>query len=168
MMRWQRRIFVTLVFATQLLSIAFAQERVISKPEVDEIFSLTRDAWEARVKTYVAPEGWVLRPMATSGATGIAAFDRTTGLGLSTQPLFVDDEPKARPTTLIVSSWFPLGSPLAVSLSKAMRDIERNTKADLGDGYDVSTRLADRLNWRAVEITITKRQLNSLQTSPPQ
>ena len=134
---------------------SFAQERVINKADTDEIFALDRAGWETRARQFVHPQGWTVRLQPVSTGTGVMSFDRVTGMGLSIQPLF-GDESKNPPNALVVTSHYPLDSPLSVPKS-AVESIERNAKADLGDDYDVRVRIFDVSRWRAVELFITRK-----------
>ena len=134
---------------------SFAQERVISKADTDEIFALDRAGWEKRARQFVHPQGWTVRLQPVSTGTGVMSFDRVTGMGLSIQPLF-RDESKGPPHALVVTSHYPLGGPLSVSKS-AVESIERDAKSDLGDDYDVRARTFDVSQWRAVELSIIRK-----------
>lgn len=96
-----------------------------------------------------------MRLIPTSGGTGIAGFDRTTGIGLSTQPVF-DDEPGSKPTELSVSSYYPLGSLAASSVIGQEETIKKLTKDDLGDTYRVTVRIFVLQKWRVAQININR------------
>jgi len=88
-----------------IVSAAAGQERVISKPDADMIFSFSQADWERYVRQLAPPDGWTLRLQPHDTGTAIARFQRLTGVGASVQPLYIDD--KGPPEMLIVASYYP-------------------------------------------------------------
>jgi len=86
---------------------AGAQERVISKADVDMIFAFARADWERYVHQVGPPEGWTVRLLPLETGTTLARFNQSTGMGASIQPLYTDDQ--SVPRMIVVGSHYPLG-----------------------------------------------------------
>src|SRR5262245_49253188 len=106
MMRRARRASLLVAFYL-IASAATAQARLLSKPDADMLFAVTRVQWERFVREVSPPEGWTLRLLPHDTGTGLARFNRSTGVGASVQPLFKDDQ--GPPEMIVVGSYYPRG-----------------------------------------------------------
>lgn len=113
---------------------AAAQERIISKPDADMIFAFARADWERYVGQVAPPEGWTLRLLPHDSGTALARFDRSTGIGASVQPLFINEY--GPPLMIIVGSYYPLG--VMRITDEVIKKIEQAARPDLGPAYSVS------------------------------
>jgi hypothetical protein len=149
-----RQLFALLVMLTPL-SAGLAAETVISKADVDLIFSMRKAEWEAYAPRVADPK-WKIQFQQTSTGIGVMAFDPSTGTALSIQPLYLDD--KTPQTMLVVGSFYPRGKRPA-HLAAAQDDIEREAQQDLGRGYSVSARFVrPSPSLEGVEITVTRAE----------
>jgi hypothetical protein len=137
-----------------IASTAAAQERIISKPDADMIFAFTRAEWERYVRQVAPPEGWTLRLQPHDTGTGLARFNRSTGIGASIQPLFSDDQ--GPPGMIVAGSYYPLGF---MRITDALiKKIEQAARLDLGPAYSVSANHAKMpgTNIEAIELIVTR------------
>lgn len=135
------------------LSRVLAAETIISKADVERIFNMRKAEWDAYAPRIAAPN-WKIRLQQASTGNGVMAFDPSTGVGLSVQPLYLDDE--SPPTMLVVGSFYPLGK-LPPHLAVAQHDIERNAQRDLGRGYSISARyVRPSPSLEGIELTVTR------------
>ena len=127
-------LFLTIV-ATMPIVASANQENIVNKQDTDRIFSFNRAQWESYARQVTHPPGWKvqLRPLETG--TGLMALDLEKGMGLSVQPLFMDEE--SPPMTLIVGSYYPAGT-LPTFSDDLRRQMEASASADLGTAYSVS------------------------------
>jgi len=102
----------------------------------------------------VYPDGWKSQRAYHDTGTSIAAFDPNTGMGLSIQPLY-DNEDKP-PTVLIVGSYYPLGF-LPAFTDDFKKGVEKEAAADLGPIYTISATYAKIAPFEVIELTITKK-----------
>ena len=129
-----RGLVVAVVFLA-VSAVAIAAGPLLSRDEVDSLFSLSRPEWEARAPRFVA-DGWKVRLMPVSTGTGVLAFNPGTGFGLSVQPFFAEGE--ASPRLLVVGSFFPVGQ--LPDLSGQVPSMQEAAQRDLGAGYAVTAR----------------------------
>lgn len=111
------------------------QERIVSKQDADRIFAFTKAQWNDYAKQIRYPQNWEIRLAPHDTGTAVMAYDPGMGLGLSIQPLYSDDA--GPPDLLIVGSYYPAGT-FREFPESLRREIERDARADLGAGYDVS------------------------------
>jgi hypothetical protein len=133
---------------------AAAQERIISKPDADMIFAFSRADWERYARQVAPPEGRTLRLLPQDTGTGLATFDRSTGIGTSVQPLYNDDQ--GPPGMIIVGSYYPPGV-MHIS-DEVIKKIEQAAQLDLGPTYSVvanHTKLPGT-NLEAIELIVTR------------
>jgi hypothetical protein len=131
-----------------------SSERIINKQDADYIFSLNKAGWERYVQRMIHPEGWKVRFGHHDTGTSVMAFDPTTGMGLSVQPLYNNDE--SPPTLLIVGSYYPLGS-LPAFTDDFKKSLEKDATEDLGATYSVSASYLKMPSFEAIELMIKKK-----------
>lgn len=133
---------------------AGAQERMISKPDADMIFALTRAEWERYARQVAPPEGWTLRLQPHDTGTVLARFNRSSGIGASVQPLFTDDQ--GPPRMLVVGSYYPRGV-LRIT-DELIKEIEQAARLDLGSAYSVSANHAKfpETNIEGIELIVMR------------
>jgi hypothetical protein len=129
-----------------------AQETIISKKDADHVFSLTRPEWEKQSKGFFAP-GWTVRSAKHETGSQIMGFDPSTGIGLSVQPFFQDDN--NRPDLVIVGNYFPIGT-LPPMTDELKKDMEVATQKDLGLTYSVRLNYTKMEKIEAIELILTK------------
>jgi hypothetical protein len=146
-------VLVALVLSVSVASVATPQERIISKRDADMIFAFTRADWERYARQVIAPDDWTLRLFPYDTGTGLARFNRSTGVAASVQPLFTD---QGALEMLVVGSYFPPGSMRITE--EVVKQIEQAAQLDLGPAYSVSanhTKLPDT-NLEGVELNLTR------------
>lgn len=131
-----------------------AQEEIISKADADRIFGMNRPAWEAHAKLLAPPSGWTMRLLPQSTGTGFAAYDPATGMGLSVQPLYPNDNDP--PDMIVVGSWYPAGR--LRFTPERVAEIERAAQRDLGPGYTVSASTTRRGEIEGVELLVRRER----------
>ena len=131
-----------------------SSERIINKQDADYIFSLNRPGWERYVQRMVHPDGWKVRFGHHETGTSVMAFDPNTGIGLSVQPLYNNDD--SPPTFLIVGSYYPLGS-LPAFTDDFKSNLEREAAKDLGPAYSVSASYSKMPPFESIELMIKRR-----------
>ena len=121
----------------------------ISKAEVERLFAMRKPEWEVYAPTLADPK-WKIRLTRSSTGLGFMAFDPASGVGLSVQPHYVDDA--SPPTTLVVGSFYPLGS-----VSASQKDVERRARRELGAKFFVSARHVELSpGWEGIELVVTR------------
>ena len=127
-------------------------ENILSKADADNIFKMRRAEWEKAAPRYVLPNGDVrLNP--TSTGTVVAAFDKSTGYGLSIQPIYLDLN--HGPYSLIVGCFYPAGT-MKANFSEIQKSIETDSEKDLGASYKVSAEFVKvSPNIEEIELTVT-------------
>lgn len=128
-------------------------EKLLRKSDVDLAFSLTKLGWEKAAATIAYP-GWGIRTAKHETGVSFMAYNPSNGVGLSIQPLFIDEA--TEPTMVIVESQFPLGMlpPMNDNLEKEM---EATAQKELGAAYHVELLAhAVRDELESVEFLITK------------
>jgi hypothetical protein len=125
---------------------------IISKQDADKMFGMNRSAWESYAKRMTHPLGWRTRLLPQDTGTGFAAFDPTTGMGLSVQPLFENET--GPPGMIVVGSWYPVGR---LRLTPALAaDTERAAQRDLGPGYSVSASSVKLPGLEGIELMVSR------------
>ena len=150
-----RPIHCLLALMASLLSFAgsLAAESIISKVDVERIFSMRKAEWEAYAPRIADPK-WKVRLTQVGTGTGVMAFDPSTGMGLSIQPLYIDD--KGPPTMLVVGSFYPAGR-IPADLAASQREVEQEAQQDLGHLYAVSARYVKMPpSWEGIELSVTR------------
>ena len=132
---------------------ALAADSIIAKADVERIFGMRKADWEAYAPR-IADSKWKVRLRQMDTGTGVMAFDPSTGMGLSVQPLYVDEN--SPPTMLVVGSFYPLGK-MPANLATSQKDIEQEAQRDLGQLYRVSARYVKMPpSWEGIELTIMR------------
>jgi hypothetical protein len=130
-----------------------AEERIISKADTDRIFSMRKSEWEAYAPR-VAHEGWKVMLRRIDTGAVVMAFDPATGIGLSVQPLYIDDS--GPPVMLVVLSFYPLDR-LPPNLAGLTGDIGNEAQRDLGSAYKVSSRYVKLSpSLEGIELTVAR------------
>lgn len=111
------------------------QERIVSKQDTDRIFAFNKPQWDAYAEQIAYPQHWKFRLNRLDTGTAAMGYDPATGFGLSVQPLYSNDTDP--PGLLIVGSYYPAGT-FREFPESLKSEIERDARADLGTGYDVS------------------------------
>jgi hypothetical protein len=127
-------LFVTIVAILPIVASA-NQESIVNKQDTDRIFSFNRAQWESYARELTYPPGWKLQLNPVDTGTGLMALDLERGMGLSVQPLFMDEE--SPPLMLNVGSYYPAGTFPTFS-DDLRRRMEASASADLGIAYSVS------------------------------
>ena|ERR1700731_3299514 len=128
-------------------------EKVITKSDVDYIFSLDRAGWESYVERMVHPDGWQVERSHHETGTVVGAFDRTTSMGLSTQPLYSDAT--SPPKMLVVTSYYPLGK-LGAFMPTRKAELEKAAQDDLGSDYTVTVRNFSQPPLEGIELQVMR------------
>jgi len=111
------------------------RERIVNKQDADRIFTFNKAQWNAYAEQIGYPQDWKIRLNRLDTGTGVMAYDPKTGVWLSIQPLYSNDADP--PGMLIVESLYQAGT-FPEFPESLKREIERDARADLGDGYDIS------------------------------
>lgn len=113
-----------------------AAEKIVSKANVELIFSMKKAEWEAYAPRIADPK-WKIKLKRVDTGIGVMAFDPTTGMGMSIQPLYIDGN--SPPEILVVGSFYPKNK-LPPNLPDLRADIEKEAQRDLGYHYAVTAR----------------------------
>ena len=149
-----KKVFIFFILIFLLLSpiCLLAQERIISKSDADYIFTLKKPQWEEYIKQAIPPKGWEVKILSVDTGPVMGAFDPKTGMGLSVQPLFINNY--SLPEMIIVGSWYPKG--MITITDEIKRGIENDSKKDLGPKYHIELIHKKEPKWDIIEILITK------------
>jgi hypothetical protein len=147
-------IFFMLIFLSSGLICLSAQEKIISKSDADYIFTLKKPQWEEYIKQASHPTGWEVKIFSLDTGSVMGAFDPETGMGLSVQPLFSNND--SLPEMIIVGSWYPKG--MITITDEVMRGIENESKKDLGSKYYIKLNCRKEPKWDIIEIIIMKAE----------
>jgi hypothetical protein len=144
-----------IVVLLAMVAAANAAERIVSRADVERIFAMNRDAWESYAPRIADPK-WKIRLQRMETGTGVMAFDPSTGMGLSIQPLYADAE--SHPAMLIVGSFYPKDQ-APPNLAKLEKEFERDAQRDLGAHFKVSARYVSiPPNLVGIELTVTRAE----------
>lgn len=110
-------------------------EAIVNKQDTDRIFSFNRAQWESYARQLAYPPSWKVRLHPVDTGTGIMALDLEKSMGLSVQPLFMEEA--GPPLMLIVANYYP-GGTFPTFSDDLRKQMEVAAKADLGSGYSVS------------------------------
>ncbi len=119
------------VFFAAAAGVSRAQENIISKKEVDYVFSLTKPQWETVSKQFFAP-GWTTKSHKFDTGSMVFGLDTSTGFGLSIKPFYQND--RDPPDGVMVGNYYPLGA-LPPMTDELKKDMEAATQKDLGPTY---------------------------------
>ena len=149
-------LFLSLITGLLLLSggTARASDPILNKQDAEYIFGLNRGEWEAYAKRMIHPNGWKTQLAPHDTGTQVASFDSNTGMGLSIQPLY--DNNNSPPTILIVGSYYPLGS-LPTFTEDFKIDLEKQAEQDLGLAYSVRALQSNISTLDGIELWVTKK-----------
>lgn len=129
----------------------YAEERIISKADVKRIFSMRKAEWGAYAPR-IADQRWKVKLRAIDTGTAVMAFNPATGMGLSVQPLYIDDS--GPPTMLVIGSFYPKDK-LPPNLATLRADIVQETQRDLGSLYEVSAQYVKLPpSWEGIELSV--------------
>jgi hypothetical protein len=126
---------------------------IVSKTDVDYIFSMARSQWESYVKGLARPEGWTFRFDPSDEGTSLFAQDRVAGIALTIKPYY--DNAIDPPEVLFILRHYALGKGPKFS-ADFKRDLEEKTKKDLGPGYSVSAAYTKAPPFEEVELIIKR------------
>ena len=135
-------------------------EQIISKQEVDHLFSLTKPQWQTESVKFVAlvAPGSVGKTAEYTSGNLLAAYDPSTGIGRFIQPLYPNE--KEPPFLVIVGFYYPPGSlpPMTAELQK---DIEMQVQTELGGDYSVQLRYSKTEDHESIELQLKQGQHES-------
>ena len=146
--RTAESLFIVMI---SIASISAASETIISKQDVDHIFSMTKPEWEAYAQSVQYPATWEVALSRHDTGVGLMAFDRSTRYGLSVQPLYHDD--KSPPDMLVVGSYYPDGT-FPEFTEKLKKEIEEAAKQELGPRYSATAMYVKLPPFEGVELTV--------------
>ena len=142
---------MSLIYLLTSANIALA-ESVISKADVETIFKMNKAEWELTAPRYTYV-GWDTKFKKLETGVIVTAFDKSTGYGLSIQPIYFDN--KSGPSSLIVGSFYPYGT-MSANFSDIKKDIESDSENDLGEKYKVTAnylKVSSKIEEIALNIT---------------
>ncbi len=144
---------LALMASLLLFAGALAAESIIYKVDVDRIFSMRKAEWEAYAPRIADPK-WKVRLKQVDTGTGVMVLDPSTGMGLSIQPLYIDD--KSPPMMLVVGSFYPVGR-VPANLAASQKEVEQEAQRDLGHLYAVSARYVKMSpSLEGIELSVTR------------
>ncbi len=149
-----KTITATLLLVGMLFSTVVSAENVLSKKDADSIFSMKKEKWELTAPKYAYPN-WEMKLKKFTTGSMVAAFDNSTGYGLSIQPMYKDDT--SFPTSLIVGSFYPKGT--IKDFNRLQKQIEVDATKDLGNIYNVAAKYyVVTPNIEEIELTVTRNE----------
>ena len=131
-----------------------SHEKLLTKPQADEVFSFTKSQWEARaVGSNLVPIDWHIRFSRHDTGLQIIGYEPLTGFGFSVQPLYANDTDP--PIMVIIRNYFLPGKlpPVTEQLQKG---IEAVAQRSLGPTYKVKLKCGRIENFDSLEFTLTK------------
>ncbi len=126
---------------------------LVSREDTSYIFSLNKHQWEAYATRVAHPPDWNLSLTPNDTGTAVIAFDPATGVGMSIQPLYADEENP--PEVVIFGSYYPRGT-LPEFTDDLQRQTEEQAEQDLGSPYRVAASYGSYPFGEGVELTVTK------------
>jgi hypothetical protein len=136
-------------------------EFILGKADVDRIFTLNLQAWEAHVKTMSLPDNWNSTLQRHTTGTGIVAIDRQTGSMLGITPTYPDDHNP--PVRLTITMANPIGTredeegdPFARP-GKFVIELRDAILAQIGETYTVSVANTSAEPSEIIEMSVVKR-----------
>lgn len=146
-----RRMFSALCLV--LVSGSSLAETLVSRTDTAYIFSLNKQGWERYATQVTHPPSWNVSLSPHDTGTSVMAFDPATGVGLSIQPMFRDEENP--PELLIFGSYYPSGS-LPPFTSELQRQTEEQAEEDLGSQYSVAASYGSNPFGEGIELLIKR------------
>ena len=81
-----------------------SHEKLLTKAQVDEVFSFTRPQWEAGAAVRFVPMGWHVQFSRHDTGLQVIGYEPLTGFGFSVQPLYANDTDP--PIMVIIRNYF--------------------------------------------------------------
>lgn len=151
----KKLIFLLLLFTSCVVN----AEQLISKAEVDYIFSMNHEDWEIHVREIRAPDGWNQSFNTIESGTAIMSFNSNTGYGRSIKPFF--NKLTQMPDSLIIGRYYSPNT-LPDDIEKLRNDVSRQAIIELGEGYSTDVIISNTPPLKGVELHITRQNINSL------
>ncbi len=122
------------IAASFLIGQSVYAESIISKPDADNIFSMSKTEWNSYASNMEMP-GWKVQLLKGSdGIFTVGAVNQSNGIGLSIQTIYMKST--SNPSNLIVTSLYPAGT-FPEPDETVKKEIESEAQKDLGEGYKV-------------------------------
>lgn len=135
-------------------------EIIISKDEMDFVFSLTQKQWDKYASEFVVPEGWTIRSSPISTGTVVMAINSQLEIGISTQPLF--QTTSTYPEFVLVGNWYAEGLLPETSAtydgSEFQHGIDQGIALDLGNSYEFSTSMIQQEGVVMLQIMVWQKK----------
>jgi hypothetical protein len=133
-----------------------SHEKLLTKPQADEVFSFTKPQWEARAAgSSLVPIDWHIRFSRHDTGLQIIGYEPITGFGFgfSVQPLYANDTDP--PIMVIIRNYFLPGK-LSPVTDQLQQGIEAAAQRSLGPTYKVKLKCGKLENFDSLEFTLTK------------
>ena len=131
-----------------------SHEKLLTKPQADEVFSFTKPQWEARAAgSSLVPIDWHIRFSRHDTGLQIIGYEPITGFGFSVQPLYANDTDP--PIMVIIRNYFLPGKLFPVT-DQLQQGIEAAAQRSLGPTYKVKLKCGKLENFDSLEFTLTK------------
>ena len=127
-------------------------ETLITKSDVDRVFSLNKAQWAETAALMIAP-GWTLHITDHHTGAHIIGFSPDKGVGLSIQPFFRDE--KRPPDMVVVGNYFPLGL-LPPMTEQLKREMEALVQKEISSAYSLNLKHEIQDKMEMIEIVITE------------
>jgi hypothetical protein len=131
-----------------------SHEKLLTKPQADEVFRFTKAQWEARAAgSGLVPIDWHIRFSRHDTGLQIIGYEPLTGFGFSVQPLYANDTDP--PIMVIIRNYFLHGK-LPPVTDQLQHGIEATVQRSLGPTYNVKLKCRKIGNFDSLEFTLTK------------
>ena len=131
-----------------------SHEKLLTKPQADEVFSFTKSQWEAcAAGSSFVPIDWHIRFSRHDTGLQIIGYEPLTGFGFSVQPLYINDTDP--PIMVIIRNYFLPGK-LPPMTEQLQKDIEAAAQRSLGPIYNVKLKCGKVENFDSLEFILTK------------
>jgi len=131
-----------------------SHEKLLTKPQADEVFSFTKSQWEARAAgSSFVPIDWHIRFSRHDTGLQIIGYEPLTGFGLSVQPLYANDTDP--PIMVIIRNYFLPGK-FPQMTEQLQKDLEAVAQRSLGPANNVKLKCGRIENFDSLEFTLIK------------
>lgn len=136
-----------------IMSSSANAQQIITKQEVDYIFSIDKYQYELYIRGIVPPDDWKVQINRMTTGSSMMSINPDSGFAMLLKPVFYDTENP--PTKLIVGSFFH-DRRVPLHMDNIMDDIHQTIANELGNDYSVKVQRTSSVPLIGMELHIFK------------
>jgi hypothetical protein len=141
-----------LIVALLFSGIVEAQEKIVSKDQVDYVFKMNREEWEKYVQQ-VFP-GWKKIAIPHESGTALTVFYENSKIAMSIQPFYKTAD--SSPEMLVIGNFLPIAETFPEVTKRIKEDWQNSAQDDLGPSYQVHVVYKKMGEHHIVDLLITR------------